>query len=167
MDRSANLLGALGLALADETERVLAEAVGLKPADAAALNVIGQSPGVSIGFISAALGITHPGAVRVVDRHAEAGSVARRPGVDGRTVGLHLTVAGRPLWQRQIRARSKLLERLVGGLDDPQRAALDGVVEQLLAALTSSPTQAEQVCRLCDERSCPQETCPVTIAGGR
>jgi MarR family transcriptional regulator, negative regulator of the multidrug operon emrRAB len=167
MDRTANLLGALGLALTDETERVLAASVGLKSVDAAALNVIGQSPGVSIGFISTALDITHAGAVRVVDRLAEVGTVERRAGVDGRTVGLHLTATGRPLWQRQVRARSRFLGRLVDGLAPPQRAALEDVVEQLLATLTSSANQAEQVCRLCDERSCPQDICPVTIACGR
>jgi MarR family transcriptional regulator, negative regulator of the multidrug operon emrRAB len=167
MERSANLLGVLGLALADETERVIAKAVGLTPVDAAALNVIGHTPGISIRVVSVTLGITHPGAVRVVDRLVVAGSVERRPGVDGRTVGLHVTPIGRRLWQRQVRARSRMLERLVVGLDDAQRTALDGAVGQLLEALTPNPTRGEQSCRLCDERSCPQEICPVTLASLR
>ncbi len=164
MERTANLLGALGAALADETERVISQSVRLPMADAAALNVVGQNPGVSISGVSTALAVTHPGAVRVVDRLAAAGLVERRAGVDGRTVGLHFTPDGKALWQRQVRARGRFLDQLVAGLDRDSQRTLATVVEQLLTALTRDDAQAEHLCRLCDERACPQRECPVTIA---
>jgi MarR family transcriptional regulator, negative regulator of the multidrug operon emrRAB len=161
--RTANLLGALGLALAD-AQAALLTSFGLQATDAAALNAIGLVPGCSIGTVRVALGITHPGTVRTVDRLVAAGLVERRAGVDGRTVSLFLTTEGSKTWQRLTDARLELLENLVASLSPSRRADLERVASSLLSALTGDEASAEHICRLCDERRCPQDRCPVTLA---
>lgn len=164
MERTANLLGALGLALHDRVATVVADASGRSVVDAAAVNAVGHSPGASVGFVAVVLGLTHAGAVRVVDRLERGGLVERRDGVDGRTLGLHLTPAGARVWRRQLAARARLLDDLVAQLAPGDRTALDAVLGSLLDALTDDVAGAEHTCRLCDERSCPQRECPVTLA---
>ncbi|CAB4552901.1 MAG: MarR family transcriptional regulator [Actinomycetes bacterium] len=164
MERTANLLGALGLALHDRVATVVAEASGRSVVDSAAVNAVGHSPGASVGFVATVLGLTHAGAVRVIDRLERDGLLERRDGVDGRTLGLHLTPAGSRIWRRQLTARARLLDELVAGLPPRDRTALDGLLDQLLDALTTDVAGAEHTCRLCDERSCPQQACPVTLA---
>src|SRR5918998_522418 len=164
--RTANLLGALGVALADAQTAELAASSGLAPTDAAALNAVGVAPGCSIGAVRVALGITHPGTVRTVDRLAAAGLVERRAGVDGRTVSLHLTPAGEEVWQRQADARIRWPERTIARLEPAEQADVERVVSALLAAVTGDEESAERICRLCDEYRCPQDRCPVTLAIG-
>lgn len=164
--RTANLLGALGLALADAQTSQLAASSGLAPTDAAALNAVGTAAGISIGAVRVALGVTHPGTVRTIDRLVAAGLVERRAGVDGRTVSLHLTAAGEQTWQRQTDTRIGWLERTVAELPDAERADVERVVSSILAAVTGDADSAERICRLCDERRCPQDRCPVTLAIG-
>jgi DNA-binding MarR family transcriptional regulator len=164
VDRTANLLGATGLALHDRIAGAMADASGRSMADAAALNAIGQAPGTSIRAVAIVTGLTHPGAVRVIDRLERDGLVERGAGADGRTVGVRLTAAGASLFRRQTRARAEALEALVAGLSVSDRVALEELLVALLGALTTSEEQAEHTCRLCDESSCPQERCPVTLA---
>src|SRR5205085_805848 len=87
LDRTANLLGALSLAIADRTG----------PAnDAAALSALLhflESP--SIDLLRRVLGLTSSGTVRLVDRLEGDGLVRRRGGGDGRVTVIELTAAGR------------------------------------------------------------------------
>jgi MarR family transcriptional regulator, negative regulator of the multidrug operon emrRAB len=162
--RTANLVGALGIALADAQAQVLAESSGLSPTDAAAINAIGLVPGCSIVEVHVTLGITHPGAVRTIDRLAAGGLVERHAGVDRRTVALHLTEAGEEVWKRQSEARLRWLRHLIGRVPTAERAHVEPVVAALLSELTGDWESSERICRLCDERRCPQRRCPVTLA---
>lgn len=163
IDRLGNLLGALGVGLADGQANVAAAATGLAGPDGAALNAVGQQPGISIDGLRTVLALTHPGAVRVTDRLVARGLVERGPGVDGRTRGLRVTADGAAAWERLTAARREWLTALVGRLDGSAAAALEPVTEALLAALTTSFEESEHLCRLCDERVCPQDVCPVTV----
>ena len=158
--RTANLLGALGVALVDAQTREIAMA----PTDAAALNAVGTAPGCSIGDVRLALGITHPGTVRTIDRLVHAGLVERRTGRDGRTVGLQLTAEGEQQWRAQAEARLGWLQATIAKLSTREQADLERVAAKLLAAMTSDYASAERICRLCDESRCPQSRCPVTQA---
>jgi MarR family transcriptional repressor of emrRAB len=162
--RTANLLGALGTALADAQTNELAASSGLPPTDAAALNAIGTVPGCSITTVRITLGVTHPGAVRTVDRLVDAGLVVRRAGVDRRTVALHLTPDGEELWQQQSDARLHWLDRTIAQLPRSERADVERVVSALLSVVTDDEESAERICRFCDENRCPQRRCPVTLA---
>jgi DNA-binding MarR family transcriptional regulator len=162
--RLSNLLGALGVALTDDLVTAVAGETGLGLNEAACLNVVGHNDGCSVRYVSNTLGITHPGAVRVVDRLALDGLVERTTGPDRRTVALRLTPAGRLRWEQQRAARGRRLDAVVDQLTRAQRAAALSAIETLLATLTTSALHAEQVCRFCDESACPQQQCPVTCA---
>lgn len=160
--RTANLLGALGVALVDAQTQLLATS----PTDAAALNAIGTVPGCSITDVRVTLGITHPGTVRTIDRLVAAGLVERGTGRDARTVGLHLTGEGERTWHDQSEARLGWLQRTVAKLTAEEQKDLERVASALLAVMTSDYESSERICRLCDESRCPQSRCPVTLAIG-
>lgn len=166
MDRArlANLVGALGMALADGQQREVTAATALVASDAAALNAIGQTPGLSIEAVRTALAISHPGAVRSVDRLVAKGLAERGAGIDGRTLGLRLTPAGTAVWEVLNATRTAWLRQALDGIEGDHLAHLEPAVEALLAALTTSYADSEHTCRLCDERACPQRCCPVTLA---
>ncbi|HEU5151605.1 MAG TPA: MarR family winged helix-turn-helix transcriptional regulator [Iamia sp.] len=161
--RLVNLVGALGVALSDGQRRAMGEASGLADTEAAAVNVIGLEPGRSIASVRVALAITHPGTVRVVDRLVARGLVERRAGVDGRTVGLHLTAEGEGAFTAQLAAREGWLAPFAEALGPGGEALLD----RLLGLTTGTDEDGEHLCRLCDDRVCPQDRCPVTLAVGK
>src|SRR6195952_628579 len=89
--RDANLVAALALALVDRVDDAVAQAVGQRGAGAAALAALdGPAAGASIDVLRRIVGLTHSGAVRLVDRLAAAGLVERRLGADQRSVALWL-----------------------------------------------------------------------------
>src|SRR5918992_5437734 len=120
--RLVNLVGALGLTLADGQQRVVTAATGLASSEAAALNFVGQTPGCSIESVRTALAISHPGTVRVIDRLAGRGLVERRPGVDGRTRGLRLTRSGKNAWVGLNEARIVWLQAVIDRLGRAEQA---------------------------------------------
>jgi hypothetical protein len=78
-DRTANLLGAVALALTDRTAEAFANAGSGSESGAAALSALHHflhDP--SIDRVRQVLGLTHSGTVRLVDRLALASTVARR-----------------------------------------------------------------------------------------
>jgi MarR family transcriptional regulator, negative regulator of the multidrug operon emrRAB len=166
MDRLANLLGALGIAITDDLASTVAAVSELPLTDAACLNVVAHADGCSIRYLSDTLAISHPGTVRLVDRMATAGHLTRGPGPDGRTIGVHLTAAGNRLWRRQRDARGTRLDEALASLTPKQRVDATSIVETLLNALTTDASHAERVCRFCNEAACPQQHCPVTCAAG-
>src|SRR6187200_2487250 len=96
--RSANLLGALSLAVADAMRRATEDAAGHASAGPAALDQF--LDGRSMEDLRRAMGLTGSGAVRLVDRLEADGYVRRRAGPDGRTLALVLTARGRRAAER-------------------------------------------------------------------
>ena len=64
--------------------------------------------------LAQATGLTHSGAVRLIDRLATAGLVERRPGRDGRSLAIVLTPAGRALSRKVTPARATAIEAALG-----------------------------------------------------
>ncbi|MEP9369647.1 MarR family winged helix-turn-helix transcriptional regulator [Xanthobacter sp. VNH20] len=157
-----NLLGALALALAGAQEEAARKAAGLGPSGAAALVVIGFYPGTSIGTLAGILGLTHSVVVRLVEGLGAEGLVERAaaPG-DRRQVALRLSEAGRTRHAAILEARRGVLAQALAPLDAQETAQFGAVLARLLAGLTTSRLQADHICRLCDEKSCPGQLCPV------
>jgi DNA-binding MarR family transcriptional regulator len=162
--RTANLVGALSLAI---TERLLDSESegGLDRNQAAALVTLSNHPGHSIDSLSKTLGLTHSGAVRLVDRLQASALVLREPGGPGRTLALRLTGQGEAAALGVLGRRQAVIEQVLTGLDEQDVATLEGVVARLLAALTSDRQSAQRICRLCDEALCERHAaCPVDEA---
>jgi MarR family transcriptional regulator, negative regulator of the multidrug operon emrRAB len=112
------------------------------------------------------LGLSHSGGVRIVKRLEAEGLVTREPDpADRRAVRLHLTEEGEREARRLLAARQAALTPLLAGLGEREGAALERLLERLLASVTGSGEDANRICRLCDPGVCGHPArCPVTQA---
>lgn len=161
--RTANLMGALSVAIADRIEAALKTHPNQNDSAAAALNLVALYEGCSIAALSEGLKLSHPAAVRTVAKLAEAGLVEVRSGPNKRTTALFLTAEGTARSKRILETRCAVLEEIVDTLSPEQRVQLDDVAETLLRALTATPEEGGYICRLCDGVNCPEDCCPVHL----
>lgn len=177
--RLANLLAAAATGLSDAVGGAVTQAAGLDTvASSALVSLLDFSPHGSVKVLSSILGVTHSGAVRLVDRLAETGLVAREPGVDGRTIAVTLTPWGRRVALRARRARGQVVDTVLAELDAGQREALAGQLEMVIAALVEQRLAMRDrgeapaggaLCRLCDFGRCGRAAgrCPAAAAAQR
>jgi DNA-binding MarR family transcriptional regulator len=157
--RTTNLLGALALGLADAVEAVArGEAREGGPASAA-LCAVAHEPGLSIEALRRALGLSHPGAVRLIDRLAGEGAIERRTARDKRAVALHLTAGGARRVRKIMADRRAALARTLRVLSPSERRMLDRLLAKMLRALPQSDAHALAICRFCEGDAC--DPCPV------
>ena len=163
-----NLLGALGLALADRLGEA-AERAGGPSAATALVALYGTRAGATIDGLARVTGLSHSGAVRLVDRLEADGLVDRRRGADQRSVALYLTPAGRRSVRRILAERQSAMHSLVALLTGDQRATMIDLAHRLLDQLASGPGAEARVCRLCDLDACGRSRgrCPVAPARSR
>lgn len=123
--------------------------------------LLGVEP-LTISNLAAALGITHSGGVRLVNRLAHDGLVVREPNPrDARAVLVSLTSEGCTRRERALRGRAAVLEPVLDALTDQERATLRSALQKILRVVVVSPMTGVHVCRLCDEDSCVPRGCPV------
>jgi MarR family transcriptional repressor of emrRAB len=170
--RLANLLGAAATGLSDAIDSAITSASGLDRAAATALvALLDFSPSGTVEALSRVVGLTHSGAVRLVDRLATAGYVERGPGRNARSVTVTLTAAGRNVASRVRAARREAAARAVSQLSRTERASLTGVLEGIIATETAQrlakraaggEPSGGALCRLCDFAACgrPAGKCP-------
>lgn len=158
--RLANLLGALSMGIADRIREAIADHTALGGEAAAALTVLGHSPGLSVDRLGKILRLSHPGTVRVVDRLVAAGLAERRTAaLDRRALALHLTAAGETERSAMLGSRHLALDTILNRLAPEERPVLEGMLEKMLITLPSDANSAMTVCRFCDQQRCGQ--CPM------
>lgn len=167
IERTANLLGALALVLTDRMTEEIEIRAEHGAAAPAALVSVGVDPGLSVGALAQTIGLTHSATVRLVDRLAGDGLLERRDGLDGRSVRLHLTRRGSVRRRTILNGRHQILSETLAALPTSDQSALTVLVETLLGAITRDRQQADHICRLCDEDTCPEAICPVECAARR
>lgn len=161
-ERTANLLGALALEATSVQERAAEAAVGQSGAAAGALVTIAAHPNRTIEELRAPLGLSQPGAARLVQRLVDAGWVERwGPGGRGGR-RLVVTTAAERLLDELFDARRAALLELLEPLAGAEREALTAILERLLTARTTDTVSAKHLCRLCERRTCAR--CPVGTA---
>ena len=159
--RRENVIGALALGLVDAMVReVQAQAPEPGPA-AAALVLLGHDPGMPIERLRRSLGLSHPGAVRLVDRLAADGLVVRDVSEsDRRAVALRLTTAGETTCRAVIAARDGAITRaMVASLTEQELQTFGDLAEKVLRGFVADLDHAYAICRLCDYEACTG--CPV------
>jgi DNA-binding MarR family transcriptional regulator len=165
--RTANLLGALALTLADRQGAAVQADAGLSGTDAAALVTLrNYAEGEPLDLLRRALALSHPGVVRLADRLQARGLVERhRSERDGRAVALKLTGAGSQAADAALAARADAIDAALQTLDAEQRRALAPMLERMLGAETTDSTASLVICRMCDPDVCGHPgRCPVTQA---
>lgn len=159
IDRTANLLGVVGLAVADrieESARAILSHAGETPA---AVVVIGYGLGPSNDQLRRILGLSHPGSVRLVDRLVADGLVERRQGRDKRAIALYLTEHGVSLRGDLLRGRLAAIRPFLMTLTEPEQDTLGSLLHKLLSSMETTDQERCNLCRLCDDRACTN--CPI------
>jgi DNA-binding MarR family transcriptional regulator len=162
IDRTANLLGVVGLAVADRIGAVGQEILSHAGETPAAVVVIGYGMGPSNDQLRRILGLSHPGTVRLVDRLVADGLVVRGQAHDRRAVALYLTQAGETLREALLQGRLAAIRPLLTPLSPVEQATLGGLLHKLLASMETTDQQRCNLCRLCDDRVCID--CPIPAA---
>ncbi len=168
----ANVLGALALFLTDATSGAIASATGQSDSAAAALSALHEFlDRPTLDQLRRVLGLTPSGAVRLVDRLAEAGLVTRDAGDDGRSRAVALTAKGRRVAARIQAERASVLHDALADLTPSQRKTLHTLTSRVLATLVRAKVHngrsgAGWTCRLCDLTACgrPDGHCPAANA---
>lgn len=179
---AANVLGALSLVVADRMNTAVEAIAGLGPSAPAALAAMHEfADGGSVTQLSSILGLTHSGAVRLVDRLAAEGLVERVGAGDGRAVSVVLTEHGRDTAAQVLAAREQTLASALAALPPDQIGPLAAALDTMLTTVTlaraeerAAPTSGRPspwLCRLCDFAACGRSEgdCPVdnTVTSGR
>jgi DNA-binding MarR family transcriptional regulator len=164
--RDANLLGTLGLAVADR----------IRAAGESELGVAGAAPIVLVALstylerrpldeVASAFEITPSAVVRVIDRLVDLGLVQRGPGADGRRVSVTLTPNGRRRAKAILARREQELRGVTEALTGAEQRELTRLHEKLLGSLPDSREAAGRMCRFCDVLACGHHEgrCPVTL----
>ncbi len=159
IDRTANLLGVVGLAVAGRIEQTARDILHHAGETPAALVVIGYGLGPSNDELRHILGMSHPGVVRLVDRLVADRLVTRRDGRDKRTIALHLTKQGMALREELLKGRLAAIRPLLAPLTGAEQDALAGLLHKMLSGMETTDQQRCNLCRLCDGRVCTD--CPI------
>lgn len=159
IDRTANLLGVVGLAVADRIEQAARDVLSRAGETPAALVVIGYGLGPSNDQLRRILGLSHPGAVRLVDRLVADGLVERREGRDRRAVALYLTDRGHFLRVSLLKERLAAIRPIIELLTEPEQDTLSALLHKILSSMETTDLQRCTLCRLCDDRVCTN--CPI------
>lgn len=159
IDRTANLLGTVGLAVADRIAAAARDTLDHAGETPAAVVVIGYGLGPSNDELRRILGLSHPGAVRLVDRLVADGLVERRSGRDRRAIALYLTESGHAQREELLKGRLAAIRPLLTPLTTGEQVALAALLHKLLASMDASDLQRCNLCRLCDDRVCSE--CPI------
>lgn len=158
-DRTSNLLGVVGLAVAsriEESAREIIKHVGETPA---ALVVIGYDLGPTNDQLKNILGLSHSGAVRLVDRLVQDGLVERREGRDKREIALYVTRRGRTLREKILKERLAAIEPLISPLSREEEETLAALLHKMLSSMETTDLERRNLCRMCDNRVCTD--CPI------
>jgi MarR family transcriptional repressor of emrRAB len=162
----ANVVGAFALALADRLEEAARRAGGASAA-AALVSLHGTRAGARIEALAWVTGLSHSGAVRLVDRLAAEGLLERRRGADQRSAALYLTPAGRRAARRILADRATAMHSVLSLLTDDQQAVLTGIGRDVLAQLGGEREAEGRLCRLCDLEACGRSRGRCPVAGPR
>ena len=149
------------MALSDAEKAAIRSAGGLSPSFCAALVTVGQNAGINIGSLSSILGLTHSVTVRLVESLVSDGLVNKVQGTDRRYVALELSDFGKARSAAILMARAQAARNALGALEPEQQHHIEPILSAMLTALTTSRTQADHLCRLCDETVCQLDSCPV------
>ena len=158
----ANLLGALSLAVIDRIEEGAREVVGRGGETPAALVVIGYGQGMTNDKLRRILGLSHSGAVRLVDRLVSDQLVERRAAQDGREVALFLTPTGTAARKELLAARISAAASFLSVLSPAETQRLGTLIHALLERQDTSELDRFTICRMCDDRRCTNCPLPTT-----
>lgn len=165
MERTANILGALAVALSGRITSETSAISGVSPSAVSALIQIHFYPGICIEQIRSQIWVSHSATVRVIDSLEDAGFVERRRvnEQDGRVMSLFMTDRGASVVTDVLNRRNSITRAMVASFPPHEQPLLGRVVCGLISSLVQPGPEQEYVCRFCDLSACPQDRCPMTL----
>jgi DNA-binding MarR family transcriptional regulator len=166
-DATANVLGAVTLAVADQIPATVTPAGGRSDSAAATLSVLYHFSGhPTVDRLGQVVGLTHSGAVRLVDRLAGAGLVERAPGTDRRSRSLWLTASGRRAARRVSSRRIAYLTSLLADLSPAEISTLHELLGRVMGQVVQHKQGRAWICRMCNLQACGRAAgnCPAANA---
>ncbi|UHC82757.1 MarR family transcriptional regulator [Pseudomonas sp. NIBR-H-19] len=161
----ANLLGAFATTISMRVEHEVSELGGHGLTHESALVAIFNHPNDSIDVLRKVLGITHSGAVRLINTLEQEGLVERhRSEKDARTAVLRVTPEGQQRACKVLQARAQVTTQILETLTTEQQQTLTLLLETALGQLTNDKDDARRICRLCNEKVCRARGCPVEMS---
>lgn len=156
-----NVLGAFVTSCQDRMEAAFQSELAAGGGAPAAVLALRTWPGSSIDELRGYVGLSHSGAVRLVERLQDSGLVEKRAGSDRRTASLHLTRRGSATARRIHTRRTALLSALIEGLSHDEQEVLDTLLDKMLRGTERTRGDARHECRLCDHTVCEGDACPI------
>lgn len=151
---AAHFLATYAQLVADKVTENLEAVLGSGGEAPAAIIHIGHAPGLSILELSVALGLSHPGTVRLVDKLVDTGMAERTNGRDGRTRLLALTPKGKAMRDKLLAARLAAAESVMVGLSDTEWETIRDQLARIIKTVPESAAARPRICRLCDRGMC-------------
>ncbi|MDO8682267.1 MAG: MarR family transcriptional regulator [Armatimonadota bacterium] len=115
-----------------------------------ALIYINQHTSCSIGDLASGLAITHPAAVKLIERMQRKGLVTKNEDLQDRRVScITLTIIGRTVVESVQARRSETISRALENMTLKEQQGLISGLEKLLAASLGSESLIESTCLRC------------------
>lgn len=158
-----NLIGTLALKIHDLQMNAAVEVSDLSPTACACLiSVAHQDTPQTISDIAAICNLSHSAAVRLVERLEISGYVFRTTlPSDQRKVYIDLTAEGYEMRDAILSARRSAIEPVLTKFSPSDWKVIEWAAGIILADMTESRLESEQMCRLCDADACGGTKCPV------
>ncbi|WP_025562940.1 MarR family transcriptional regulator [Psychromonas sp. SP041] len=164
-DYTANLLGAFASMISTRIEQGITDLGGHSLSHETALVTIYNHPNESIGVLSKVLGLTHSGAVRLINTLEKEQLVQRyKCENDARAIVLRVTNTGQERAKEVLRVREQVTTQVLNLLTIEQQEVLVPMLESVLGSFTEGQQGARRLCRMCNEQVCRPQGCPVEIA---
>jgi DNA-binding MarR family transcriptional regulator len=161
----SNLVGAFATAVSSEVESNISELGARSLSHEVALVAIHNHPNETIDILSKVLGITHSGAVRLINTLEKENLVERHKSPqDARSVVLRVTVDGSIRVESILKSREGVTSKLLRSFDDNQKKDFMKLLEIAMSNLTNERIEARRICKLCNEGVCRKFGCPVENA---
>lgn len=158
--RSRNIFGAFALMISDDIQRAVSSRAPEAGPTASALAVLAHRPGLTVRMLAAGVGLSHAGAVRLVDRLASQGLIERRgDSSDGRAKAIYLTASGTALSDAVLESRDGAIAEGLLVLSEEEVDFLANISERVLRARLHDLEHSIWVCRLCRYDACSD--CPI------
>jgi len=161
MSNLDNVFGAIALGVSDQIIEFIRTETDLSAVEAATLVQVNFRPNETIKSLASKLRLSHPGAVRVVDRLRSLGYIERSPGQDKRQALLYLTDKGERGIKQVAAARARVLKTVLAGLSDDERDVLTPILNKLVSGVVRNNVDAYAHCRFCNTDLCYAENCPI------
>lgn len=151
---TAHFLATYAQLVTDRITAKLEETLGSGGEAPAAIIHLGSVTGISILELSEVLGLSHAGAVRLVDRLVEDGMIDRSRGRDGRSRILTLTAKGVAMRNTLLSERLAAAESVMLGITDQEWDTLRDLLARILKIAPGGIVDRKRMCRLCDPGLC-------------